>query len=112
MLFTQRVFCCLTPNRLKDVLTLTNEMSSEMALIRRRVWDNSIVGNNGGYLGESDCPAIFVVERQRPCAGLSCGGVEVAGLAIARGAFFGGGGERIVPDSASSTVAASCLRCA
>ena len=91
MLFTQRVFCCLTPNRLKDVLTLTNEMSFEMALIKRRVWDNSIVGNNGGYLGESDCPAIFVVERQRPCVGLSCGGVEVAGLAIARGALLAEG---------------------
>ena len=65
MLFTQRVFCCLTPNRLKEVLTLTNEMSSEMALIKRRVWDNSIAGNNRGYLRESDCPAIFVAERRR-----------------------------------------------
>ena len=91
---------------------MTNEMSFEMALIKRRVWDNSIVGNNGGYLGESDCPAIFVVERQRPCVGLSCGGVEVAGLAIARGALLAEGGERIVSDSASPTVAASCLRCA
>ena len=28
-------------------------------LIKRRVWDNSIVGNNGGYLGESDS-GVFV----------------------------------------------------
>lgn len=35
VLTTQRVFCCRTPNRLREVLTLTNEMRLEMAIRER-----------------------------------------------------------------------------